>query len=152
MELELLFCLAIAFILKNQVKKIVKITNYLLMLAISGFVLSLFLKVEFFTGIILSVIINKSLKDFKNRFKDLNRLIIRSRKRYQYGFIEKLVYMLFDMNFLMFVILVGFYSAKELISPVFNMEDMEILFLVFISTASFKLIEQYFKESINDVY
>ena len=56
------------------------------------------------------------------------------------------------MNFLMFVILVGFYSSKELISPMFNMEDIEILFLVFISTPLFKLIEQYFKENINDIY
>ena len=150
--MELLFCLAIAFILKDQIKKIVKITNYLIMLVISGFAFSLFLKVSFFTGMILFIILNKSLKEFKGRFRDLSKLIIRSRKRYQNGFIEKLVYMLFDINFLMFVILVGFYSSKELISPVFNMEDMEILFLVFISTASFKLIEQYFKENINDLY
>lgn len=150
--MELLFCLAIAFILKDQIKKIVKITNYLIMLVISGFAFSLFLKVSFFTGMILFIILNKSLKEFKGRFRDLSKLIIRSRKRYQNGFIEKLVYMLFDINFLMFVILVGFYSSKELISPVFNMEDMEILFLVFISTASFKLIEQYFKENINDIY
>ena len=150
--MELLFCLAIAFILKDQIKKIVKITNYLIMLVISGFAFSLFLKVSFFTGMILFIILNKSLKEFKGRFRDLSKLIIRSRKRYQNGFIEKLVYMLFDMNFLMFVILVGFYSSKELISPMFNMEDIEILFLVFISTPLFKLIEQYFKENINDIY
>lgn len=150
--MELLFCLAIAFILKDQIKKVVKIANYIIMLVISGFAFSLFLKVSFFTGMILFIILNKSLKEFKGRFRDLSKLIIRSRKRYQNGFIEKLVYMLFDINFLMFVILVGFYSSKELISPMFNMEDIEILFLVFISTPLFKLIEQYFKENINDIY
>ena len=150
--MELLFCLAIAFILKDQIKMVVKIANYIIMLVISGFAFSLFLKVSFFTGMILFIILNKSLKEFKGRFRDLSKLIIRSRKRYQNGFIEKLVYMLFDMNFLMFVILVGFYSSKELISPMFNMEDIEILFLVFISTPLFKLIEQYFKENINDIY
>lgn len=150
--MELLFYLAIAFILRDQIRKIAKMAFYLIMLTISGFIFSLFLKVPFFTGMILFIILNKSLKEFKGRFRDLSKLIIRSRKRYQNGFIEKLVYMLFDINFLMFVILVGFYSSKELISPVFNMEDMEILFLVFISTASFKLIEQYFKENINDIY
>ena len=149
--MELLLGIALIIVLKSFFKKIIKRTFLLLSIPISIFAASSIFEISIATMMLIALLVVKVLKEIIKKCKIFKENIFTSYEEYENGFMKKLVCILFDLNIIVFWLIVGIISVLQITNPFMNLLDVEVLLIAFVSTWIIKFIETllYFQLEID---
>ena len=106
-------------------------------------------KLPYITSLCVCILVKYGLVDFIVNIKNLSKSIIKSRKRYDEGYLQKLVNILINCNYLLFASICYMLLAKELINNYMTNSIEEALVASIIVVLSVKLLRKILNKTAN---
>lgn len=131
-------------IIKNLINSIVFIGIIVVSIAVSYVY-----KMPYITSLCVCILVKYGLVDFIVNIKNLSKSIIKSRKRYDEGYLQKLVNILINFNYLLFTLICYILLAKELINNYMTSSIQEALVASIIVVLSVKLLRKILDKTAN---
>ncbi|MGL5347110.1 MAG: hypothetical protein ACRDA3_07145 [Peptostreptococcaceae bacterium] len=106
-------------------------------------------KIPYMISLCLCILVKYGLFDFIVNIKNLSKSIIKSRKRYNEGYLQKLVNILINCNYLLFALICYILLAKELINNYITKSTEEALVASIIVVLSVKILRKILDKTAN---
>lgn len=133
--MELILGIGIITLFGKKIINNLKNTFTFLTLLIMSLALTFMYSIPYFLSLIICIILKYGIKDFYMSIKYLYNSLVRSKYRYKHRSTQKLVNILINCNYAVFILLTYLFIVKELIEPslILNISDSIVLGIVIIT-------------------
>ncbi|MGL6104994.1 hypothetical protein [Romboutsia sp.] len=131
----------LALLGRKFIKNIMDSIVFIAIIVISVAVTMIY-KLPYIVSLSICVLVKYGLKDFITNLRIIMKSMVKSKRRYYNGYLQKLVYILIDCNYLLFTLLCYMFLAKEIIHPVVTFSSEEAIVVSVVVVISIKIIRK----------
>ncbi|MGL5330022.1 MAG: hypothetical protein ACRDD7_12185 [Peptostreptococcaceae bacterium] len=127
--MELILGVGLLALFGKKIISTVKSIATFFIIVIMSVVLTFMYSISYISSLSICMILKYGIKDFLIAIKNVSKSFIISKYRYKYRDLEKLVNILINCNYLVFILLSYFFIVKELIEPYITFNKIEAISL-----------------------
>lgn len=151
--IELMLGIGLVALFSKRIIKTIKNMIVLGGVIVISVVMRFTYKLPYLTSLAVCIVLNYGVIEFIIAGKNLVQSLIKSKNRYEHGFHQKIVNILINCNYSLFLLLCYCFSINELINPSLTLSKIEgisISIIIIIGTKILrKIIERFFRNNGN---
>lgn len=125
--MELILGIGLLTLFGRKIFKVVTSSVVFLFIIVTTLFLTFVYHISFIISLSICIIIKYGILDFIKDTKNSSKTLIISKNRFRYGHIQKLVSVLLNLNFTLFVLLCYYFLINELINLKFFDNSIEVI-------------------------
>lgn len=137
--MELILGIGLLTLFGRKIFKVVTSSVVFLFIIVTTLFLTFVYHISFIISLSICIIIKYGILDFIKDTKNSSKTLIISKNRFRYGHIQKLVSVLLNLNFTLFVLLCYYFLINELINLKFFDNSIEVISFSIVIIATVKI-------------
>lgn len=137
--MELILGIGLLTLFGRKIFKVVTSSVVFLFIIVTTLFLTFVYHISFIISLSICIIIKYGILDFIKDTKNSSKTLIISKNRFRYGYIQKLVSVLLNLNFTLFVLLCYYFLINELINLKFFDNSIEVISFSIVIIATVKI-------------
>jgi hypothetical protein len=134
------------YLCRNYLENIIKFGIYIVCVFLTGYAFSGMSNTGLFTSVIYAIVIEMMLSQSIYWLKRAKN-ILASKNETCETILEKINYILFELNSAVLTIIIGVSVSQKLLMPIRRFYDLELLIIAFTVIYGLRLISSHYKES-----